>query len=293
MVRALVVFLLSFLFCSAAVSQQTDTTQTVAATDTVLQPAYIPLDSTQLVSYSTLATYKQSWLYTKAKAENNIQQLNSTHRNRWVLFLLMLLLGILTYIKVFFGNEMQEMISSLFNQNLSQQIFRTQSGDVTFSSFLLNMNFVVTISLYVQFIFNHYMHHHTSNSFYSLMFLIFLFTFFYVAKIVAMRIIGFVFEVQTDCAMYIYNFTTLCKTLGLALIPALFVFFTAPKIFFDFVTVATLLLFAVVVLIFVWRGLSTASKLMYRSVYHFFIYVCVVEISSVFLFFKLLTKTII
>jgi hypothetical protein len=56
--------------------------------------------------------------------------------------------------------------------------------------------------------------------------------------------------------------------------------------------ISTIFIAATFAIIFVWRGLSTGIKLMYKSVYHFFIYVCVVEISPIFLLFKLLTKTI-
>jgi hypothetical protein len=45
------------------------------------------------------------------------------------------------------------------------------------------------------------------------------------------------------------------------------------------------------VVMIVIRGLSTTYKLMYSSLYHFLIYICVGEILPIFLFFKLLTKT--
>ena len=162
-----------------------------------------------------------------------------------------------------------------------------------FKFILLNLNFIIAISLYTRIIFIKYAHVSSIENLQTIFFLFFLFTFFYLGKIILTQFIGNVFEVSNASAEYIYNFTTICKSLGLMLIPALFIFYTAPENFFNFIFYTSIILSTIFVLLFIWRGLSTAYKLLYRGVYHFFIYVCVVEISVVFLFFKLLTKTII
>ena len=226
------------------------------------------------------------------KAVNDIEQYNPAGKSITIFILLMLMLGVVTYLKTSFSKDLEELLQSVVNQNLAQQIFRTQSREISFSSFLLNSNFVVAISLYVQFILVHYFHVSSYKSFSSILLIIFLFTFFYLLKIVALKFIGVVFELNNECDEYIFNFTGVCKTLGLTLLPALFIFYTAPEKFFNFIFVITILIAIFLLAIFVWRGLSTAYKLLYSGVYHFFLYVCVVEISPIFLLFKLLTKTI-
>jgi len=165
-----------------------------------------------------------------------------------------------------------------------------QSSEISFSSFLLHVNFIVALSLYVQFILVNYFHVVVLESFSSIIILIFLFTFFYLAKIAALKFVGAVFEVNAECNEYIFNFSTVCKMIGLTLIPALFIFYTAQEKFFNLIFVVTIFISIALAMIFIWRGLSTGYKLLYRSVYHFFIYVCVVEISPIFLLIKLLTK---
>ena len=39
--------------------------------------------------------------------------------------------------------------------------------------------------------------------------------------------------IRMEIAKYIFNFTAVCKTLGLALLPALFIFYTAQEKFFN------------------------------------------------------------
>lgn len=225
--------------------------------------------------------------------EKNVQQYNAHKRNTYVFLLLLLMLGIITYVKAAFGKELEDLLMSIRNQNFAQQIFRTQSGEISFSSFLLHLNFVVTASLYLRFVLQKYFYATQLEKFGTILFLIFLFTFFYVLKIATMQLLGLIFEMKDECREYVFHFTVICKTVGLTLIPALFIFYTAPKTLFDFIFMITVFVCVVLLLMFVWRGLSTAYKLLYRSVYHFFIYVCVVEISMMFLFLKLLTKTII
>ena len=282
--------LLVFLFTSRAYPQ-TDSV-CLRPVDTVAVTEAVATDSNSIQLYQQFASHTTFLSAENKPVLNDVEQFNSTRRNGYIFALLLLLLAALTYVKTAFGKDLEEMLQSVVNRNMSQQVFRTQSGEISFADILLNANFVVAISMYARFFLVHYFHVSSLDTFYSVLFLIFLFTFFYLFKIITLQFIGKIFELQQACDEYIFYFTTLCKTLGLALLPALFVFYTASEKIFNFLFIITILFFIFFALIFVWRVLSTAYKLMYRSVYHFFIYVCVVEISTMFLFFKLFTKTI-
>lgn len=282
-----------FLFLIISGFSQTDSVYLKHEADSILAAKYSSLDSVINHTYADYSNH-QSFLADESKPVlNDIQQFNSAQRNGFIFVMLMLLLAALTYVKTAFSKYLEEMLQSVFNQNLAQQIFRTQSGELSFADILLNANFVVAISLYTRFFLMKYVHVLSLESFSSVLFFIFLFTFFYTGKIIVVQFIGKIFELQPVCNEYVFIFTTLCKTLGLTLLPALFIFYVAPVKFFNFIFIITILFFVVFALIFIWRVLSTAYKLLYRSVYHFFIYVCVVEMSLTFLFIKLLTKTII
>lgn len=237
--------------------------------------------------------FSSDFISTEGKTErNDIQQVHLKRRNGIVFLVLVVLLAILTYTRTFFSKDLEDMLKSFVNKNIAQQIFRTQTGELTFSDFLLHLNFILVFSLYTRFVAVNFFHATSLESFSSVLFLIFLFTFFYVGKIFSMQFIGFIFETKNVCEEYIFYFTTTCKTLGLTLIPALFVLYAAPDKYFAIIFFITLFIVAIFVFIFVLRALSTSVPLLYNSVYHFFIYVCCVEISPIFLLFKLLTKTI-
>jgi hypothetical protein len=285
--------LLVFIFCIAGVHAHA-TNESVAqqsVTDTADTTSAV-VDVNPLGKFLNGDSSRSLILTGDKPIVNDIEQSNNYDGNTIVFILLVILLAALTYLKTAFGKDLDDLVQSVVSQNLAQQIFRTQSKEISFSSAVLNLNFIVVMSLYVRFVLVKYFHASSLQSVSSILFMNFLFTFFYLGKIAVLKVIGVLFEVSDACEEYIFNFTIVCKTLGLALLPALFIFYTAPQKFFNFIFIVSVFVFVFMVLTFIWRGLSTVYKLLYRSVYHFFIYVCVVEISSIFLLFKLLTKTI-
>ncbi|MES2619305.1 MAG: DUF4271 domain-containing protein [Bacteroidota bacterium] len=293
MTRRLLFILPLFLFIvSSASPQTTDTSSVLGSSDTasLVQSTYV--DSIEMQKYLAIDSYRSFLLTGGQNLEYDVQQLHLNKRDMSVFLLLMLMLCILTYVKVAFSKDIEELFQSFANSGISQQIFRTQSGETSVSSFLLHVNFIVALSIYVQIILANHFQQMPFKNFSSVMVLIFLFTFFYITKILVIKFIGAVFELNEECGEYIYHFSIVCKMIGLALIPALFFFHATQEKFFKLFFITTILISIVFVFVFVWRGLSTGYKLLYRSMYHFFIYVCVVEISTIFLLFKLLTKTI-
>lgn len=239
------------------------------------------------------ADYQSPFVEEKDKIiTSNIQQMKSTQNNGALFSVLVGLLVILVYVRVAYSKVIDDLFQSILNQNMALQIFRTQSNDFTLSSFLLHINFIVAISLYAQFVFVRYFELSAFDDTSSLLFLIFLFTFFYVAKQLVVMLIGVVFDEREIASEYTYNFFSICKMLGLSMIPMLFIFYTSSASAFNVMLIVSLIILVGFALLYLWRGLSTGYKILYKSVYYFFIYVCVVEISPVFLLIKLLTKTI-
>lgn len=286
-------FLFSLFTCLYAQQADTLTAEELQMQVLKAQRDSFVQDSIRTVRYMHLAVHSPLLVDSGKTVISNVQQMAKPKSNAAVFVLLVVLLLALTYVKVAFGNDMQEMLQAFTNRNIAMQIFRTQSNEITFSSILLHFNFIIVFSMYVRFILVWKYHVVSLERVSTILFFIFLFTFFYLGKLFTVKLLGWVFEVNEEAEEYIYHFSIVCKTLGLALIPTLFVFYAAPTVFFNFIFWLSNLFVAVFVIVFTLRGLSTGYKLMYRSAYHFFIYVCVVEISPIFLLFKLLTKTVV
>ncbi|MCS6934244.1 MAG: DUF4271 domain-containing protein [Chitinophagales bacterium] len=222
----------------------------------------------------------------------DVQQYKPPRNNFLVFLLLLLVLGIVTYLKTSFSKDLSDVIQSAINNQTAHQVFRTQTPGLTLSSLLLHINFVLVICMFMRFVLIKFFHVTSLDSLPGILFLIFLFTFFYVLKFISVRFFGYVFEVRETSEEYIFIFSTMCKTLGLSLIPAIFTFYVAPERYFHIIFYINLFIIGIFVTTFVWRALSTSSKWMYRSIYHYIIYVCTQEAATLLLFFKLLTKTV-
>lgn len=224
---------------------------------------------------------------------NDIEQYKPTRPGSFFFMLLVILLLILSYIKIVFENELNELIqASLVGKSFNHNSL-TKSGELSILSFALHVNFVLAISLYVRFFLVYYFPFESREQLSYLLFLFFLFTLFYVTKLLSLELIGIVFELKDLCNEYAYRFSIMCKTLGLALIPVLFILYASPQNKNEILFISSTVFISFMFFLFLWRGLSTGTKLLYSSAYHFFIYVCSMEISMMFLFFKLFTKTII
>ncbi len=293
MLQRLLILLIACLSGLVVQSQTEDSAAVHAMRSDSIKRQKAISDSLTFASNLPLINYKSPLLNKeKRKTIMDVQQYLPKKNNTIVFLVMLLLLMVITYVRIAFGNELTEMLMSVVNKNAATQLLRSQSGELSVASLLLHINFVFVISLYVRFILVHYFNISSLENFSAILFLNFLFTFFYASKIVMMKLLGNVIELTNECNEYIFNFTTTCKTLGLTLIPALFIFYTAEKEIFNFVFILSIIICSFFVLMFVWRGLSTSAKLLYRSVYHFFLYVWVIEISPIFLIFKLLTKTV-
>jgi hypothetical protein len=251
------------------------------------------LDSSTLADIQQVVNFNSDLLKENRIHKSDVQQIRSDSTSGIIFYFLLVLLIIIAYLKTAFSKDIEELLQSLVSNNMAQQVFRTKTDEWSFSSVLLTANFIIVFSLFMRYVVIHFYHTTTLNSFSSILFLNFLFTFFYLTKIFFVRILGWIFELSDAASQYIFHFTSSCKTVGLTLLPSLFIFYASGEKFFQivfFISVAVIIAFA---LLLITRWLSTSLKLLYRSVYHFFIYVCVGEILILFLYLKLFTKTII
>ena len=256
-------------------------------------------DSAQIIVIDTaavqkavgIASYASTIITGEKQKWYDIEQERKTKNDAWVFFILVALLIVLTTLKLAFSNDFNDLLRSVVNSNIASQIVRSSREDISLSSFLMNGIFVIAVSVYTRFILLHFYPYSVLQNNFSIVVLIFLFTFFFVAKYALLRYIGNIFDITSYVDEYLFNLSAIVRTIGISMIPILFMLYASSEKYFVFIFIASLLVLCIGVVMIVIRGLSTSYKLMYSSVYHFLIYICVGEILPIFLFFKLLTKT--
>ena len=263
--------------------------------------ASVSSDSTADIVIDTAAIYQsaRSAIYnspitTGEKPEwYDIEQQRNGKDDAWIFFILLQLLIVLTILKLAFHNDFENLFKIFANSNIASQIGRTAKDDITLSSVLMSTIFITTMSLFTRFVMLHFYPHSVLQNNFSIVILIFLFTFFSVIKYVSLKYIGSIFEITSTVDEYIFNLSAITRTIGISMIPILFMLYASSEKYFNFILIISLIILSIGVVMVVIRGLSTSYKLMYSSMYHFLIYICVGEILPVFLFIKLLTKTVI
>jgi len=223
----------------------------------------------------------------------DIEQQRKGKNDAWIFFVLLQLLVILTILKLAFHNDFENLYRVFTNGNIASQIGRTAKDDITLSSVLMSTIFITTMSVFTRFVLLHFYPYSVLQNNFSIVILIILFTFFSIAKYVMLKYIGNIFDIVPIVDEYIFNLSAITRTIGISMIPILFMMYASSEKYFNLIFILSLIILCAGAVMIVIRGLSTSYKLMYSSMYHFLIYICVGEILPVFLFIKLLTKTVI
>lgn len=287
--------IITFLFLVFAVSlhAQDDTLAVAQDSMTVADSAaqVIVIDTAAVYHADSVAHYSSALTGGGRATWYDIEQERRMPDNTFMFLLLVALLIVLTTLKLAFSNDFTDLFRSVASSNIASQIVRTSREDLSLSSFLMNGIFVVSMSIFTRFVLLHFYPYSALSDNFSIVKLIILFTFFFVAKFALLRYIGNLFELRASVDEYLFNLSAIVRTIGIAMIPILFMLYASSEKYFLFIFITSLVILSAGVVMIVIRGLSTSYKVMYSSVYHFLIYICVGEILPVFLFIKLLTKT--
>lgn len=286
---ALIVFL--SLHLSASVTDEVSNTDSLSTS--IDSTRDIIIDTAALYRSARNEIYNSAFLSGDKSTSYDIEQRRKSKNDAWIFFILVLLLIVLTTLKLAFHNDFDNLFRVFVNSNIASQIGRTSKDDITLSSLLMSMISITTISLFIRFVLLHLYPHSVLQNNFSIVILIFLFTFFSVAKYILLKYIGNIFEITSTVDEYIFNLSAITRTIGISMIPILFMLYaSSEKYFIVIIIISSIILFSGLVMVVI-RGLSTSYKLMYSSMYHFLIYICVGEILPIFLVIKLLTKTVI
>lgn len=251
----------------------------------------IVIDTAAVYHADSVAHYVSALTAGERPVWYDIEQERRMPDNTFMFLLLVALLIVLTTLRLAFSNDFTDLFRSVASSNIASQIVRTSREDLSLSSFLMNGIFVVAMSIFTRFVLLHFYPYSALSDNFSIVRLIILFTFFFVAKYALLRYIGNIFELRASVDEYLFNLSAIVRTIGIAMIPILFMLYASSEKYFLFIFITSLVILSAGVVMIVIRGLSTSYKVMYSSVYHFLIYICVGEILPVFLFIKLLTKT--
>lgn len=201
-----------------------------------------------------------------------------------ILTMMVILTLTVTVFRIFIGKIWQ----SFLNDNLLSQLMREQSAGVTLAYLILYLVFFINAGIFLFLVCRHFGYTIAKTNFSSLLLCIGGITLFFVIKHLLLQIIKFVFPVSKEVSTYSFTIMVFNIIVGIALVPSVLLTAYAPASAVKVIIYGTLILIVGVLAFRSLRGLFIASRFFAWNKFHFFLYLCTVEIVPVLMTIKLL-----
>ena len=202
-----------------------------------------------------------------------------------------LLVGILLYfafIKLIFRKYLNNLFAFFFKASMRQKQIREHLMHSPVPALLLNIFFLISGGIFISFVLLYHQFHITATMWRLMFFSILALGIIYLAKLITLKIVGWIFSIKEAVNTYIFVVYSINKLIGVFLIP--FVVLLA----FSERSVAQLLItlsFVMIVILFLYRYIVAyvpVRKEIKVSQFHFVLYVCAFEFIPLLLIYKVL-----
>ena len=219
------------------------------------------------------------------------QQLKDSNPD-WLFLILIIVLGVLTYLRVFYRKNFFQIISACFNNNLTNQIVRDENLLMQRASVMLNVTFSIIAASYIYLISIHYdwSLDGIGTGFIRFVFLALIVSAAFTLKFFLLRFCAYLFNLGREMSTYIFNIFIINNLLGIALVP-----FVALILFGNWIDSTVLIITAVSIIGIAWlyrigRGILIAARYPDFSPVYLFLYLCALEIAPLLVLVKLVSK---
>ncbi|MBX9733343.1 MAG: DUF4271 domain-containing protein [Chitinophagaceae bacterium] len=206
-------------------------------------------------------------------------------------YVVLFLVFLLAFIKALFPKYFRNLFLLFFQTSLRQKQTREQLLQNGLASLLINLFFVISAALFLSLL----------TRYYGWSALVFEKLFAYIAALILttytgkyffISFAGWVFNNKDAASAYLFLVATVNRIMGVLLLPLVVLFaFAQPAILPVIVTVGV----GIICLLFVYRYLVSFGSLrndLKLNPFHFFLYLCAVEITPIVLLYKLLVNYI-
>jgi len=173
------------------------------------------------------------------------------------------------------------------NENFLKLVHREQGGILQFPYFFLYLVFVINAGIFIYFICRHFGYIHTDRLG-TLFVLIAIIGGVFLLKHLALKFMGFIFPIGKETQQYSFTITIFSIIVGLILAPLNTFIAYAPESITTQLIFGSAFIIALVYLFRHFRGLFIGSRYIAMHKFHFFMYLCTVEIAPVFILLKII-----
>jgi len=210
-------------------------------------------------------------------------------RGKEMLFYVVIaLLMLFAFLKLGFAKYFNDLFRVFFRTTLKQRQIKEQLIQTPLPSLIFNAFFVASGGLYANLVLHHYGFTPVDNFWLQYLYCCLGLTIIYFVKYVGLKICGWLFNMQQAADSYIFIVFIINKIIGISVLPFLALLsFTDGTMYVVSLVVSWCLIGGLFLYRFI-LGYATIRNEVRFNLFHFFLYLCAVEIAPLLLIYRLL-----
>jgi hypothetical protein len=236
---------------------------------------------------SPATSYTPQFQVEQAKKPLSVKEKNVLYQ-RFLFITIVTMMVILTLVVTIFRIFIAKIWKAFLNDNILSQMLREQGGGVTIGYFILYIVFFINAGIFVFLALRYYGYKIAESNLGTLLLCMGGIAGFYVFKHILLGIVRFVFPIDKEVSRY--NFTVMIFNIiaGIALAPLILFAAYASAGITGFIIKFTIALLIGTIIFRGLRGLFIANRFFAWHKFHFFLYLCTVELAPLLVTIKLL-----
>ena len=224
------------------------------------------------------------------KPQNSLPVAVSRETPDWLFFVLLLIIALLTWLKVFYRKNVIQIFEAFFSNVIANQIIRDENILVQRASVLLTITFNLAAALLLYLLSEIYDWQvpYAGSGFSKFIIFALLISFAYTAKFIILKFAGFIFRVDKAIATYIFNIFIINNVLGIILILLVIGIAYLPSNTIIYLAPAAAMFVIIAYIYRFLRGIIIGFSYKSYSNLYLFLYLCALEIAPLIVFVKLL-----
>jgi hypothetical protein len=208
---------------------------------------------------------------------------------KWMIFVLLGLLSLMSIIVAIYKKEVTIIFQAFLSTSSSQNGQRDQVGVLTLERFSSYVLFVLGMGTFCFLIPQILLKEFQFNTFGALCLFILGIGVIYFLKYIQLKILSYILPFHQEIEAYSFILSNTNKALGFIIVPLLFLIAYTPDsaqvmaLYFSFILLGLIYIYRTL------KGLATAGSIILFHKFHFFVYLCAVEIAPIVIVLKLLS----
>jgi len=201
------------------------------------------------------------------------------------------LIVLLTLSVALYSSYITKVYRAFINENFLKMIHRDHGTVAIIPYFILYGLFFISLGIFLFLVFKYFNISIFSNTIGGLLTYIASVAAIFLTKHFLLNMIGFVFPINKEVKQYSFTVIIFSIILGLFLIPANILIAHAPSSMTSFLIYGTFVVILLLYLFRILRSLFIASRFITLYKFHFFMYLCTLEIAPVLILLKIVLST--